>query len=80
MKIAGCSVQFGTRWCTPEGWLLNRSGWPEFGAEGFGVGVVQVVEDGQGLGPDLAGGGQVAVGMMGVAGEAECLRLVPEVA
>ncbi len=52
----------------------------KFSAEGFGVGVVQVVKDGQGLGPGLPGSGQVAVGVVGVAGVDERVGFLVAVA
>lgn len=44
-------------------------GWSgcEFGAEGGGVGVVEVFEDGEGAAPGVAGFGAVSRGVVGVA-------------
>ena len=45
----------------------------EFDADGVGVGVVEVVEDGQGVLPGVAGGLGVAGGVVGVAEVDECV-------
>lgn len=67
--------------CHESAWYPGNTGWrAELGAEGFGVGVVQVVKDGQGLGPGLAGDGQIAVGVVDVTDVGERLGLVPAVA
>jgi hypothetical protein len=47
------------------GWGLVEG--DEFGVDGLGVGVVEVGEDGQGVGPGCAGGVEVAGGVRGVA-------------
>ena len=52
----------------------------EFGADGVGVGVVEVGEDGQGLLPGIAGGLRVAGGVVGVAEVGEGGGLVVAVA
>ena len=50
------------------------------GAYFVGVGVVEVVEDGQGLVPGFAGGGVVSSGVMGVGEAAEGFGLLVAVA
>src|SRR5262249_61204831 len=50
------------------GWQYRGEGWGgEFGADLVGVGVVEVVEDGEGLLPGVVGGVVVAGGVVGVA-------------
>src|SRR3954454_3455972 len=57
--------------CLLVGWPVNGGGRGrgrgEFGADGVGVGVVEIVEDCQGLLVGVAGGGGVAGGAVGVA-------------
>jgi hypothetical protein len=58
------------RWLTPSRWLIGMGGGvegSELGADLVGVGVVEVVEDGQGLLPGVASGLGVAGGVVGVA-------------
>src|SRR5439155_10510145 len=52
----------------------------EFGADGVGVGVVELVEDGQGLLPRSTGGGGVAGSMVGVTEVGESVGFLVAVA
>jgi hypothetical protein len=60
--------------------VVSRVKQGKLGADLFGVGVVQVFEDGESTGPRVAGGGYIAAGVMSIACVGEGLGFLMVVA